>query len=69
MDRITSQYNLLSLNSYVFYAFKNMILRRGPQASPNCQSGPGHKKVKISVDQCVSVLCGHGLPGTDSFET
>lgn len=42
-----------------------MILRRGLQPSPHCQSGLRYKIVKIKVDQWVCEVSWV----TDSFET
>ena len=37
-------------NSVLFFALKNIIIRRGPEASPNCQRDPWHMKTLDLVE-------------------
>lgn len=35
---------VLVIFSSLLYAFKSIILRKGPEVSPDCQKGPQYKK-------------------------
>lgn len=48
LDFQRTTFKLLSfgINYILFYAFKNVILRRGSEARPDCWRGPRHKEIQ-----------------------